>query len=227
MDHAENTASIVPYCLGVFTAPLHSNDRGADHIENNLSIVEECLPQTCLYRVVAYQWVYTSKYICIYNKGLNKEIQNILSSSHLDYLTFTKRSARFESRFLIRPNSVDWVLRRDSDCMFLCIVRRSYTHVASEWRNVSVLWPPPCNRTSIHVLLLLIWEVLNPSFNPKDAYPHCDLQWLFCAPSRCHHFLTHLPKFIIQSHYYFLRDSPMNCAVYSFSYLFVCVTTFE
>jgi predicted transporter len=34
--------------LGVFTAPLHSNGRGADHIENSLSIVEACLPSCCL-----------------------------------------------------------------------------------------------------------------------------------------------------------------------------------
>jgi hypothetical protein len=42
-----------PIVLGVFTAPLHSNGRGADHIENILSIVEECLPQARVYRVVA------------------------------------------------------------------------------------------------------------------------------------------------------------------------------
>jgi hypothetical protein len=34
--------------LGVFTAPLHSNDRGADHIEDSLSIVEAFLPSRCL-----------------------------------------------------------------------------------------------------------------------------------------------------------------------------------
>jgi hypothetical protein len=29
----------------VFTAPLPNKDRGADHIETNLSIVEACLPR--------------------------------------------------------------------------------------------------------------------------------------------------------------------------------------
>jgi hypothetical protein len=29
--------------LGVFTAPLHSNGRGADHEENRLYIIEACL----------------------------------------------------------------------------------------------------------------------------------------------------------------------------------------
>jgi hypothetical protein len=38
--------------LGVFTAPLHSNGRGADHIENNLSIIEACLPSPCLAMVM-------------------------------------------------------------------------------------------------------------------------------------------------------------------------------
>jgi hypothetical protein len=33
---------------GVFTAPLHSNGRGADQIENRLSFVEACLPSRCL-----------------------------------------------------------------------------------------------------------------------------------------------------------------------------------
>jgi hypothetical protein len=40
--------------LGVFTAPLRSNGRGADHIENNLSLVKACLPRTRVYLVVAY-----------------------------------------------------------------------------------------------------------------------------------------------------------------------------
>jgi hypothetical protein len=36
----------------VFTVPLHSNGRGADHIENSISIVEACLPRAGVYRVV-------------------------------------------------------------------------------------------------------------------------------------------------------------------------------
>jgi hypothetical protein len=39
--------------LGVFAAPLHSNARGANHIENSLSIVEACLPRARVYRVIA------------------------------------------------------------------------------------------------------------------------------------------------------------------------------
>jgi hypothetical protein len=39
--------------LGVFTAPLHSNGRGVDHIETGLSIVEACLLQARVYQVVA------------------------------------------------------------------------------------------------------------------------------------------------------------------------------
>jgi hypothetical protein len=34
--------------LGMFTAPFHSNGRGADRIENSLSIVEACLPSRFL-----------------------------------------------------------------------------------------------------------------------------------------------------------------------------------
>jgi hypothetical protein len=34
--------------LGVFTAQLHNNCRGADHIENSPSVVEACLPTSCL-----------------------------------------------------------------------------------------------------------------------------------------------------------------------------------
>jgi hypothetical protein len=36
--------------LGVFTAPLHSSGGGADNKENNLSIVEACLPRARVYR---------------------------------------------------------------------------------------------------------------------------------------------------------------------------------
>jgi hypothetical protein len=39
--------------LGLFTAPLHSIVRGADHIENNISIVEVCLPRARVYQVIA------------------------------------------------------------------------------------------------------------------------------------------------------------------------------
>jgi hypothetical protein len=52
------------FVLGQFTAPLISNGRGAEQIENNLSIVEEFLPRACVYRAVAYEWVYTSQYHC-------------------------------------------------------------------------------------------------------------------------------------------------------------------
>jgi hypothetical protein len=34
--------------LGVFTAPWHISGRGADHIQNSLSVVEACLPSRCL-----------------------------------------------------------------------------------------------------------------------------------------------------------------------------------
>jgi hypothetical protein len=34
--------------LAVFTAPLHSNGRGADHVENSLSTVEVFAAATCL-----------------------------------------------------------------------------------------------------------------------------------------------------------------------------------
>jgi hypothetical protein len=39
--------------LGVFTAPLHSNNLGVDHIENSISVVEVCLLRACVYRIVA------------------------------------------------------------------------------------------------------------------------------------------------------------------------------
>jgi hypothetical protein len=48
--------------LGVFSAPLHSNGRGADHIDNILTTAEECLPRERVYRVVAQQWKHTSQY---------------------------------------------------------------------------------------------------------------------------------------------------------------------
>jgi hypothetical protein len=38
-----------PTVLGVFTAPLHNNGRGADHMENSLCIVEACLPRARVY----------------------------------------------------------------------------------------------------------------------------------------------------------------------------------
>jgi hypothetical protein len=41
--------------LGVFTALLHNNGRGANHTENNLSIVEAYLPRAGVCRVVAQQ----------------------------------------------------------------------------------------------------------------------------------------------------------------------------
>jgi hypothetical protein len=34
--------------LGLFTTPLHSNNRGMDNIENSLSVVEACIMDTCL-----------------------------------------------------------------------------------------------------------------------------------------------------------------------------------
>jgi hypothetical protein len=48
--------------LRVFTAPLRSNGRGADHTEKSFSIVEACLQPARVYRVLAQQWVYTSHY---------------------------------------------------------------------------------------------------------------------------------------------------------------------
>jgi hypothetical protein len=48
--------------LGVFTAPLHSNGHGVDHIENSLSIVETFLLSRCLamgLRVTIYIYILT------------------------------------------------------------------------------------------------------------------------------------------------------------------------
>jgi hypothetical protein len=39
--------------LDIFTALLHGNGRGADHIENNLPIAEACIPRERVYRVFA------------------------------------------------------------------------------------------------------------------------------------------------------------------------------
>jgi hypothetical protein len=51
--HGKHRLLLSRIILFVFTAPLHSNGRGADHIENNLSIFEAftagtCLPSRCL-----------------------------------------------------------------------------------------------------------------------------------------------------------------------------------
>jgi hypothetical protein len=55
MDPTENT---VFHCWKEFIEPLHSNDRGADPIENSVSIVEICLPSRCL----AALWPSTLQY---------------------------------------------------------------------------------------------------------------------------------------------------------------------
>jgi hypothetical protein len=55
-------------CRGVFTAPLHSKVRGADHIENTVLLLSRAcmlraLPNNAVvYRVTAYQRVYTPQY---------------------------------------------------------------------------------------------------------------------------------------------------------------------
>jgi hypothetical protein len=51
--HGKHHLLLSRILLGVFTAPLHSNGRGADNIENSLSIIEACLPRAPVYLVVA------------------------------------------------------------------------------------------------------------------------------------------------------------------------------
>jgi hypothetical protein len=48
VPHGKHRLSLSRVLSGVFTAPLHSNGRGANHIENSLSTVETCLPRRCL-----------------------------------------------------------------------------------------------------------------------------------------------------------------------------------
>jgi hypothetical protein len=50
--HGKHFLIISLIVLGLFTAPLHSNGLGSDHIENSLSIVEACLNRAPVYRVV-------------------------------------------------------------------------------------------------------------------------------------------------------------------------------
>jgi hypothetical protein len=46
--HGKHRLLLLRIVLEMFTAPLHSNGRGADHIENSLSIVDACLPRARL-----------------------------------------------------------------------------------------------------------------------------------------------------------------------------------
>jgi hypothetical protein len=46
--HGKHRLLLSRIILGVFTAPLHSNGRGADHVGNSTSVVEACLPSRCL-----------------------------------------------------------------------------------------------------------------------------------------------------------------------------------
>jgi hypothetical protein len=48
--HRKHRLLLSRIVLGVFTAPLHNKNRGAGYIENNLSIVEACLPQALVYQ---------------------------------------------------------------------------------------------------------------------------------------------------------------------------------
>jgi hypothetical protein len=51
--HGKHRLLLSHIVLGVFTASLHSNGCGGDHIGNSLSIVEVCLPLARVYQVVA------------------------------------------------------------------------------------------------------------------------------------------------------------------------------
>jgi hypothetical protein len=51
--HGKHRLLLSRIVLGLFTAPLHSNGRGSDYIENSFSIVDACLPRARVYRVVA------------------------------------------------------------------------------------------------------------------------------------------------------------------------------
>jgi hypothetical protein len=51
--HGKRRLLLSHIVLGELTAPLYSNDRGADHIENSLSIVETRSPRARVYTFVA------------------------------------------------------------------------------------------------------------------------------------------------------------------------------
>jgi hypothetical protein len=50
--HRKHSLLLSHIVLGVFTAALHSNGRSTDCIENTLFVVEACLLQVRVYRVV-------------------------------------------------------------------------------------------------------------------------------------------------------------------------------
>jgi hypothetical protein len=81
--HGKHRVLLSRIVLAVFTALLHSNGPGADHIENSLSILEACLPRARVYRVVDYQWIYTSQYYVLTHHCLNVGIFCVHFSSKM------------------------------------------------------------------------------------------------------------------------------------------------
>jgi hypothetical protein len=51
-SHGKHRLLLSRIVSGVSTAPLHSNGRDTDHIQNSLCIVEACLSRAHVYRVV-------------------------------------------------------------------------------------------------------------------------------------------------------------------------------